>query len=397
MHLADPRPPDAASSHPAWIEVDLDALAGNARVLRRALPADTRLGVLVKANGYGHGLEMAAAAGLAGGADQLIVATLDEGLVLRRSRITAPILVVYPVEPAAVEDAVGADLELTVSSHGMARRLIESWDRVRTRMPASRLKLHVEVDSGMGRGGIGPTGLVDVAALLDSVQAAEVVGIWSHLADGRDAAAAGGQVARFELATRILADSGRTIPPRHMLATEGLLAATGPMYEMVRIGLGFYGELGLGFEAASEHESLAASLSPALTLKARPIRLETLPDGATVGYGSEWQARRTSLVGTLALGYADGWARSSWPGASALVRGIRVPLVGRVSMDSVCVDLTDVNGAGFDDEIVLLGAQGNDCITANEVATVRGTIPNEVLSTLGPRLPRRYLGRLAAG
>ncbi len=397
MYSPNARPPDKPSAHPAWIEVDLDALASNARVLRRALPAGTRLGVLVKANGYGHGLEMAAAAGLAGGADQLIVATLDEGLDLRRSGITAPILVVYPIDPAAVGDAVDAGLELTVSSQGMVRRLIQAWDRVSDRMPASRLRVQVEVDSGMGRGGIGTDGLVDLVAMLDATEGTEIVGVWSHLADGRDAAASGRQVDRFETATRLLADTGRSIPPRHMLATEGLVAATGPVYEMVRIGLGFYGELGLGYEAASERAALAADLRPALTLKARPIRLETVPEGATVGYGSEWRAGRTSLVGTLALGYADGWARSSWPGASALVRGMRVPLIGRVSMDSVCVDLTDVDDAGFEDVIVLLGAQGHDRIRANEVATIRETIPNEVLSTLGPRLPRRYLGKLAAG
>jgi alanine racemase len=157
---------------------------------------------------------------------------------------------------------------------------------------------------------------------------------------------------------------------------------------MVRVGLGFYGELGVGVEPAPETAAIAAELRGAMTVKTRPIRLEDVPAGSTIGYGGEWTTERPSRIATLPIGYADGWTRAYWPGASALVRGRRVPLIGRVSMDSVCVDLTDSPGVGYDDEVVLLGEQAGERITASDLARLRGSIPNEVFCAFGPRLPR---------
>lgn len=382
-------------SHAAWVEVDLTALIHNAGVLRRTIPADARLGLLVKANAYGHGLEMAARAAVTGGADQLLVATLDEGLALRGAGVEASILVVYPVPPEAIDEAVEAGLELSVSGLGSTRRTLEAWSAPSARAPHGVLSLHVEVDTGMGRGGVAPEALVDVLQLIDATRATSIAGVWSHLADGSDAARSREQTQRFESAVASVVASGRSIPTRHLAATEGVFAGTAPAYEMVRVGLGFYGELGLGFEPSQAQSAPAAELRPAMTVKARPVRLEVLPAGASVGYGREWTAERQSLIATLPLGYADGWTRSYWPGASALLHGRRVPLVGRVSMDAVCVDVTDVTDAGevtMDEEFVLLGGQGDERITPNELARLRGSIPNEVFCAFGPRLPRIYLG-----
>jgi alanine racemase len=246
----------------------------------------------------------------------------------------------------------------------------------------------------MGRGGVAPDALNEVVRLIDAARATQIAGIWSHLADGRDIALAGAQTRRFEAAVAAVAATGRSIPTRHLAATEAIFAGTAPAYEMVRVGLGFYGELGLGFEPSQAQAVLAADLRPAMAVKARPVRLEVLAAGASVGYGAEWTAERPSLIATLPLGYADGWTRAYWPGASALLRGRRVPLVGRVSMDSVCVDVTDVTDMGevtMDEELVLLGGQGAERITPNELARLRGSIPNEVFCSFGPRLPRTYL------
>lgn len=382
-----------AMSHPAWVEVDVAALIHNAGVLRRAVPADARLGLMVKANAYGHGLEMVARAAVSGGADQLMVAALDEGLALRRAGVEASILVVYPVLPDAIGDAVEAGLELSVSGLGSTRRTLEAWAAPAARVPQGVLSLHVEVDTGMGRGGVSPEALIEVVQLIDAAPATRIAGIWSHLADGRDPARSLEQTERFESAVAAVAATGRPIPMLHLAATEGVFAETAPAYGMVRVGLGFYGELGLGFDPAQA--ALAAELRPAMAVKARPVRLEVLPRGATVGYGREWTAERQSLIATLPIGYADGWTRSYWPGASALLRGRRVPLVGRVSMDSVCVDVTDVTDLGavtMDEEFVLLGRQDAERIAPNELARLRGSIPNEVFCSFGPRLPRAYLG-----
>ena len=386
------------SPHPAWIEVNLDALAHNATVLRRATASSALLGILVKAHGYGHGREMAARAALAGGADKLIVATLGEALALRAAGIGAPILVVYPVSPDGVADAAESGIELSVGGSEALAPLLAAWTQYRGQRPDRALQVHVEVGSGMGRGGVASDDLVEVVRLLDAQPGITIAAAWSHLADGRDPARSATQVGRFEAAIAALTPTGRRVPMRHLVATEGLFAETAPAYEMVRIGLAFYGELGLDVEPAAAKAELALRLRHAMTVKARPVRLESIPSGASIGYGGEWTAERPSRIATLPIGYADGWTRASWPGSSVLVRGRRAPLVGRVSMDAICVDVTDVEGVTADDEFVLLGTQGEGRITPSEVARQRGTIPNEVLCAFGARLPRVYIegGRFGA-
>jgi alanine racemase len=380
--------------HPAWVEIDLTALVHNADVLRQAIPSDARLGLMVKANAYGHGLEMAARAAVAGGADQLIVAAIDEGLALRAAGIEAPILVIYPVAPAAVCEAVEAGLELTVSGLASTGRTLAAWMAGGPGAVRRELRVHVEVDTGMGRGGVSPDALVGVVERIEGTPGATVAGIWSHLADGGDMGRSLEQTQRYEAALARVGTTGRAFPIGHLAATDAVFAGTAPAYQMVRIGLGFYGELGLGIEPVPSQAALASALRPALTIKARPVRIDLVAAGASVGYGGEWTAHRPSRIATLPIGYADGWTRSSWPGASALLRGRRVPLVGRVSMDSVCADVTELDAQGevtIDEVLVLLGAQGDDRITANELARLRGTIPNEVLAGLGARLPRVYV------
>jgi alanine racemase len=379
----------------AWIEVDAGALAHNADVFRRAIPDTTRLGILVKADGYGHGMVVAARAAIAGGADQLMVVSIEEGLALRAAGLHGPILVVYPIDPAAVDEAMAAGLEVSVGGADGARRLIQAWVDSLARASGQTLRLHIEVDSGMGRGGVQPADLPAVVAAIDAAGGIEIAGIWSHLADGTDAARSAAQVQAYERALTSIAATGRALPARHMAATEGVFVGTGPAYEMVRIGLGFYGELGVDVAPTPALAALAAELRPAMTVAARPARLEWMPPGSPIGYGSEWVAERPSLIATLPIGYADGWTRRYWPGASALVRGRRVPLIGRVSMDSVCVDATDAAGDGdltLQEVFVLLGGQGPERITPVELARLRGSIPNEVFCAFGPRLGRITVG-----
>lgn len=380
----------------AWIEVDATALAHNAGVFRRAIPAGTRLAILVKANGYGHGMLVAARAAIAGGADQLMVVSLEEGLALREAGLTIPVLVVYPIDARSIDEALAGDLELSVAGVDSGRRLVAAWGSSRARADGRTLRLHVEVDTGMGRGGIQPPDLPGVVVAIDAAGGIDFAGIWSHLADGADPIRSAVQVRAYEAALASIAATGRALPPRHLSATEGVFVATGPAYDLVRVGLGFYGELGLGIEPAPALAALAAELRPAMTVAVRPARLEWLPAGSPVGYGGEWVAPRRSLIATLPIGYADGWTRRYWPGASALVRGRRVPLVGRVSMDSVCADATDVAAVdgdlSLDDIFVMLGGQGDERITPNELASIRGSLPNEVFCAFGPRLGRITVG-----
>jgi alanine racemase len=371
----------------AWIEIDPAALTHNARVLRRAIPSGTRLGILVKANGYGHGMDIAARAALEGGADLLVVATPDEGLALRRAEADADILVAYAIPPDGVGEAIQARLEASVGGVATTRRTLEA-----AAAAGGVLRLHVEVDSGMGRGGVAPGDLLDVVATIDANPAVELVGIWTHLANGMDPQPSQRQIETYEAALAAVAAAGRALPTRHVAASEGLFVETSPPYDLVRIGLAYYGTVGVGIEPTAAMAALAADLRPAMTVAARPVRVEEVAAGTTIGYGSEFTTTRTSRIATLPIGYADGWTRRYWPGAGALVRGQRVPLVGRVSMDSVCADVTDVEGATADDTFVLLGAQGEKRITVEELALLRGTVANEVFCDFGPRLARRVSG-----
>jgi alanine racemase len=177
-----------------------------------------------------------------------------------------------------------------------------------------------------------------------------------------------------------------------MAASESLFRGTCPAFDLVRIGDAFYG--GDDTTRPVPGPPLlpeAAELKPALAIKARATRLVDVPAGTQVGYGGTWRAERPSRIATLAIGYADGWPRSSSPGGWALVRGCRVPVVGRVSMDAIAVDATDAGPVGPDDEFVLVGEQAGQRISAAEAADARGTIARELLATLGPRLPRVYL------
>ena len=383
----------AATSPRAWLEIDRSALVHNARTLRRLIPATTRLGLMVKADGYGHGMVTAARAALVGGADRLMVVSIEEAVGLRDAGIGGPVLIVYPVEAAAVETAVAGDIELSIGGRDVLARALAGWTAVRDRLPDATLRLHVEIDTGMGRGGIVPQDLVEVVSGIDRAPRTELLGAWTHLADGMSADGSREQVERYDRATAALASTGRPLPMRHIVATEGLVCETGPALDMVRIGLGYYGELGVGVEPTPAMARAGAlDLRPAMAVKVRPARVEDVPAGTTVGYGSEWAAERPTRLATLPIGYADGWTRRYWPGGEALVRGRRVPLVGRVSMDTVCADVTDVPGVTVAEEIVLLGAQGDERITAADLAVLRGTVPNEVFCAFGPRLPRIEIG-----
>jgi alanine racemase len=374
-----------------WIEVDLDVLEANARLVRGLLPAGTLLAIVVKANGYGHGLEMAARAAVAGGADWLVVGALDEARILRRAGIDGPVLVTYPLPPAALDEAADLGLDVTVGDEAS----VEAAIRVgagRAGRAASALGVQLEVDTGMTRGG-SPAGTAVVAARsLAAARGVTLRGVWSHLASGEDAAASHAQVERYEALLGELAAAGIDVPLRHVAASESLFRGTCPVYDLVRVGDAFYGGDDTTRPAGGQPlAAAAADLRPALAIKARAVRIVEVPPGTAVGYGGTWRAERPSLVATLTMGYADGWPRAASPGSWALVRGRRVPVIGRVSMDAIGVDATDAAPVGPGDEFVLVGEQGNDRIAAAEAAAARGTIAREVLTTLGWRLPRVYL------
>ncbi len=242
----------------------------------------------------------------------------------------------------------------------------------------------------MGRGGLLPEAVPAVAAAAVADPRIELAGLWSHLHSPEDPPSSDAQVLRFEVAVTALHEAGIPIPPRHIAASGGIFTHDEPSLDLVRPGIAVYGVLDADLPIAPDAVEAAGRLRPAMALKARPAAFSDVPAGGTVGYGGTWRAERPSRVAVLPVGYGDGYLRGSQPGAMALVRGRRVPIVGRVSMDAVAVDVTDLPGLDYLEEFVLLGRQGAEWISAGELARRRNTIAWEVLTGMARRLDRVY-------
>lgn len=375
----------------AWIEIDGPALATNLEILRR-LGGGGAVMPVVKADAYGHGMVPVARILAAAGADALCVATLDEALILHASGVAAPLLVMYPVPPAGAVEAARRGIGVAAGAGTMLTDVLEAAVAAGV---ARDLTVELEVDTGLGRGGVPGDGIADAARAILAA-GARIGGVWSHLQEAEVEEITAAQVASYEDALARLAAAGIGVPRRHLAASAGILLGVASGYDAVRPGIATYGlipdEFADALIALEDLPPAAADLRPALSLHARPVRVTDLPEGHGVSYGPTWRAPRPSRIATLPIGYGDGWPRSLSNNAEALVRGVRVPVVGNVAMDATMIDVTDVPGAPVDiaDEVVLIGAQGEDRITAAEVARRRNTNSWEVVTTLSPRLTRVY-------
>jgi alanine racemase len=394
----------------AWIEIDLDAVASNLAVLRAAAretdasraggagrggaaagPGPAVLPV-VKADAYGHGMVPVARALAAAGADGLCVATLDEAIVLDESGVGVPILVLYPIPAAGVVEAARRGIGVAGGTPGSLDVMLAV---AVAGGVAERLSIELEIETGLGRGGVLPEGAVEAARRVLAA-GSRLGGVWSHLQEAEVVDLTSAQIARFEEALAHLAGAGIAIPRRHLAASAGILLGTVPRYDAVRPGLATYGlvpdELAAAGIALGDLLPGAGELRPVLSLRARPVRVVDLPAGHGVSYGPTWRASRPSRIATLPLGYGDGWPRSLSNRAEVLVRGVRAPVVGNVAMDATMIDVSHVPGAPVDvtDEVVLIGRQGGAEIDAAEVARWRTTNSWEVVTAMSPRLTRVY-------
>lgn len=361
----------------AWVEVDVDVLVANARALSAAArPA--ALAAVVKADGYGHGLEIAGRCAVAGGAEWLCVANSAEATRLRNDGYQGRIFVLYPVPPATVPAMARLGVDVTVGSTDQAR-LVAEWVP-----PGESLSVHLEIDTGMTRGGVAPYDAVVAAGAVEEAPTTRLGGVWTHLAAPEDPATTAGQLERFASVLTDIGAAGLDAGAVHAAASGGLLAADTTAHTFVRPGLAFYGvHPGAG-------GPLPPEVAPAVAVRAHPVRIAEVPAGTSVGYAGTWTAQGASVIATLPIGYADGWSRASSPGTTVIVEGARAPVVGRVSSDALTVDVTGIAGVGADSEFTLLGSAADDVITADDVAAVRGTISWEVLQQLGARLARVY-------
>jgi alanine racemase len=378
----------------AWLELDLDALAHNVATLR-TLGGGVPVHPVVKADAYGHGAVPIAHALASGGIDGLCVATMDEALQLRDAGIAVPIRVLYAIPPALAGEAVERDITVAAGDRGSLDELLTA-ARVGGASADRPLRVELEVETGLGRGGVSPGEVAPIAEIIERSGVARLVGIWTHLQASDDEAITARQLERFEQASGRLTDAGLDTSggigsARHVAASGGLLTGV-PGYSGVRPGLSIYGIVPDELAGRAYRAPDAGGFRPVMSLHARPVRVIDLPPGHGVSYGPTFTTSRPSRIATLPLGYGDGYARAFANRAEALVRGHRVPLVGSITMDAVMADVTDVQGppVGPDDEFVLLGTQGDERITVEDLAQLRTTNTWEVVTQMSGRLPRVY-------
>jgi alanine racemase len=371
---------------PAWAEISRSALAHNVRALKSVLGATT-LCAVVKANGYGHGAQLAARAVLDGGADSLAVAIVDEGIELRGAGISAPILLLAEIPPATIPDALIHSLTLTIGSLEGARAAVHEAERL-----GGRHRVHVKVDTGMHRMGVPPEQIDEVVDVLLASSTIDLEGIYTHfsVADGSSPEDRAFTRSQVEVFARVVEDlAQRDVRPRvvHAANSAGALGYPEARLSMARVGLALYGYLPEGWLGGAL-ETSGARLETALTLRAQVVAVRRVAAGERPSYGRRRPLDHDANIATVPFGYADGYPRRLFEaGADVLINGRRYPLAGTVTMDQLLIDCGDDEVRPGDD-VVLLGRQGDQEITADEWARRAETITWEILCGIGARVPR---------
>jgi alanine racemase len=367
---------------PTRVEVDPDAITHNVRYVAQQI-APSAVCAVVKADGYGHGAELVARAALRGGATWLAVALVEEAAHLREAGIDAPILMLSECRPEAMRRARGLDLRMTLySAEGIAAATAAAGR-------GAPWRVHLKVDTGMHRVGASPDDVVDRARAIAGARGLRLEALWTHCAVADDLldGFTGTQLDRFETAISALTAEGIAPPMLHAGNSAVALLHPRGRYDMVRLGISMY-----GCPPASHHHDIARRLRPALRLVSRVSHVQVVAPGEGVSYGHRWRAQRPTTVATVPIGYADGVRRDlGLEGGCVLINGRRHRIVGVVTMDQLMVECTE-GPVAVDDEVVLIGRQGDDAITADEIADLLHTISYEVLCDIGVRVPRHQRG-----
>lgn len=377
--------PDTACAN-TWIEVDRGALAHNTAVFRELAGPDRTLLAVVKGDAYGHGMLPAARTVLDAGADWLGVFWHGEGLRLREAGIEAPVLVFGATPDRALPAAMATGLRLTVASPAAATELAAA-----RKAAPGQVRAHLKLETGTNRQGLREPELARVVAVLCDA-GVEIEGVYTHFADIEDTtdhAFAQQQLRRFEELLGALDGLGARPPVTHTACTAAAILFPETHFRLVRAGIGLYG-LWPSKEtrvSAAERGRNRLGLRAAMTWKTRVAQIKDVPAGEYVSYGRTFRATRPTRVAVLPVGYADGYPRALSGAAHVLAGGVRAPVLGRICMNMTMVDVTDAPAAAGD-EVVLLGRQGDEVVTAEDLARMAGTINYDVVTRAAPGAPR---------
>ena len=365
-------------SRAAWVEIDLGAIAHNYKEIRKHMQTGAKLCAVVKADAYGHGAIAVARKAIAAGAEYLAVATISEAMKLREAGFTTPLLILGLTKPDSSFDIVDADLTQTVCRLDLVQAL--SAEAV---AQGKRVKVHLAVDTGLGRIGVRPEDAVHFARIITAMPGIELEGVFSHfaLADITDKTFSIEQIRRFQEACNAIEAAGIRIPIRHIAESAAILDLPDVHFDMVRAGILQYGLW------PSDEVTRPLNLRPAMKFCARIVYIKTIPPGTSIGYGRNFIAERESRIATISVGYADGYLRA-YASGYVEVHGRRAPIAGRICMDQCMIDITDIPKAKVGDIVTLFGS---DTLTADDLAHWANTISYEVLCLVSKHVSRIYV------
>ncbi|HPE38155.1 MAG TPA: alanine racemase [Bacillota bacterium] len=374
----------------SWAEIDLDILASNMKAIREMTNPQAKVMAVVKADAYGHGAIEVSKVLLENGADKLAVSMLDEAIELRNHAITAPILILGHTDPRRISELIHHDIEQTVYSLDYAKAVSAAAVE-----EGKTARIHIKYDTGMNRLGFleGESSIESILSI-SKLPGIAVEGMFSHfsMADTNDDEYTMRQFNRFQAMGEALEAKGLHVPTKHICNSAGIIRFPQMHLDMVRAGLIVYGMMPEGCPVPYKD----FNIRPAMTLKSSVVHVKTLAAGESVSYGRNFKTEKESVIATIAIGYADGYARRLSNCAKMLMGGKRVPVVGNICMDMCMVDATELQTKPkVSDEVVLFGHQsgpnGTDEISVDEISAALGTINYEITCLIGKRIPRVYL------
>ncbi len=369
---------------PVWAEINLDDLAHNIKEVRRITRKESLVTAVVKANAYGHGSIEAAKVFLENGADRLAVATLQEAIELKKAGIEVPILILGPIPSEQHFLALKWDIIETIFTYESAKKLSELAIKNK-----KKVKIHIKIDTGMGRIGFLPEeDSIKQIEAISKLPNLEIEGIFTHFAkaDEIDKTSAKKQFERFQWVIKKLEEIGINIPIKHVSNSAATIDLPEFNLDMVRAGIMIY-----GLYPSNEVDKEKIDLRPAMTLKAKITNVKKVPKNTGISYGHKFITKDESIIGTIPIGYADGFTRLLSSKVEVLVKGKRVPVVGRICMDQCMLDLSDVEDVEIGDEVVIFGNGEKGVPHIDEVAEKLGTINYEIVCMVGRRVPRVYI------
>ena len=371
-----------------WVEIDRSALKNNIQQFRFLIGDSRKMTVVVKSNAYGHGLLEISRLASEFGADWLGVNSLEEARAIRGSGIDLPIILLGYVPLTDLEEAVENDLRLTVYN----METIEELAKITSTLKKSAY-LHIKTETGVYRQGIKGEDLLPFVKRIREYPYLRIEGLSMHFAnieDTTDHSYAQRQLEKFMEYVDLLGQNDINIPVKHVACSAAAILFPETFFDMVRVGIGIYGlwPSKETYLSCIQEEREPVNIKPVLTWKTRVVQIKDVPDGAFIGYGCTYKTTRPTKLAVLPVGYYDGYDRHLSNASYVLIAGKRAPLRGRVAMNFITVDVTDIPDVCLEDEVVLLGPQDSERISAEQLASLCGTINYEIVTRINPKIPR---------